>query len=108
MGINVIDLKNNIIDYFDSAEAHKSIKDIPNDILNYIQYIKQLGEKDKIKFKIRYNKIQHQKKNSECGIYSIYFIMKRVLGENFDNLVNNKNKIITDFQMNKLRKLLYK
>jgi len=57
-----IDLKNNIIDYFDSAEAHKSIKDIPNDILNYIQYIKQLGEKDKIKFKIRYNKIQHQKK----------------------------------------------
>jgi len=34
--------------------------------------------------------------------------MKRVLGENFDNLVNNKNKIITDFQMNKLRKLLYK
>jgi len=103
-----IDLKDNTIDYFDSAEEHKNIKDIPNDILNYIQYIKQLGEKDGIKFKIRYNKVQHQKKNSECGMYSIYFIMKRVLGEKFDNLVNNKNEIITDFQMNKLRKLLYK
>ena len=103
-----IDIKNEAIDYFDSAKKHKSVKDIPSDILKYIKYIQQLGEKENIKFKIRYNKINHQKKNSECGMYSIYFIVKRVLGEDYNNLVNNKNKIITDLQMNKLRKLLYK
>ena len=41
-------------------------------------------------------------------MYSIYFIIKRLLGENFDKLVNNKNDIIKDIQMNTLRNLLYK
>lgn len=103
-----IDLVKGNIDYFDSAYAHSKIKDIPNDILNYITYIKRLGENENINFKIRYNKIKHQKKNSECGMYSIYFIIKRLLGTNFDKLVNNKNDIIKDIQMNTLRNLLYK
>ena len=52
-------------------------------------------------FDIRYNNIQHQFKDSECGVYSINFITRLVSDESFDNVINN---IITDEQMNNFRK----
>jgi hypothetical protein len=51
-------------------------------------------------FDIRYNTMQHQFKNSECGVYSINFIVRLVGGENFDTIVNNITK---DEEMNKMR-----
>ena len=52
-------------------------------------------------FDIRYNHIQHQFRDSECGVYSINFIIRLVSNETFDNIINN---IITDEKMNIFRK----
>jgi len=49
---------------------------------------------------VRYNMNQHQFENSECGVYSINFIVRLVSGESFDSIVNN---ITSDEEMNKNR-----
>ena len=36
-----------------------------------------------------YNKHQHQRKGSECGVYSIQFIIKMLEGEKFENISKN-------------------
>jgi hypothetical protein len=61
--------------------------------------------KDKFKdFDIRYNNIQHQFKNSECGVYSINFIIRLVKGETFDSIINNITK---DEKMNECRQTYF-
>jgi len=57
------------------------------------------------KFDIRYNHIQHQFDNSECGVYSINFIIRLVSGESFDNVINNITK---DEEMNANRKIYFR
>lgn len=56
-------------------------------------------------FDIRYNNIQHQFKDSECGVYSINFITRLIDGETFDNIINN---VTTDEQMNAYRKQYFR
>jgi hypothetical protein len=56
-------------------------------------------------FDIRFNHIQHQFENSECGVYSINFIIRLVSGESFDNVINNITK---DEQMNANRKIYFR
>lgn len=51
-------------------------------------------------FDIRYNSIQHQFGNSECGVYSINFIVRLVGGESFDDITRNITK---DNKINKCR-----
>jgi hypothetical protein len=86
-----------------------------NDILQKLKNINKIGGKNTkhidsthyIKnlldgnFDIRYNHIQHQFDNSECGVYSINFIIRLVSGESFDTIINNITK---DEQMNLNRK----
>ena len=50
---------------------------------------------------VRFNKIQHQFKNTECGVYSMNFIIRLLNGETFDDIVNNITK---DDEMNACRK----
>lgn len=56
-------------------------------------------------FDIKYNHIQHQFKNSECGVYSINFILRLLKGETFDDIINN---ITNDDDMNKCRKTYFR
>ena len=56
-------------------------------------------------FDIRYNHIQHQFANSECGVYSINFIIRLVGGESFDSVINNITK---DEEMNENRKIYFR
>ena len=51
-------------------------------------------------FDIRHNNVQHQFDNSECGVYSINFIIRLVSGESFDSVTQNITK---DEKMNKNR-----
>ncbi len=61
--------------------------------------------KDKIKdFDIRYNQVRHQFKNSECGVYSINFILRLVKGETFDSITQN---ITDDDKINKCREVYF-
>ena len=57
------------------------------------------------KFDIKYNKIQHQIKNSECGVYSINFIIRLLNGESFNNITKN---ITNDDDMNNCRKTYFR
>ena len=104
-------LDKNQIYYFDSfgKKPGKRIRRFTNRILNYMHnrnkekintkdFLKQYKLSDK--YDIRYNKKQHQFKNSECGVYSMNFIIRLLHGEDFDSIVDN---ITNDDEMNKCR-----
>ena len=61
-------------------EAFNLLKDIKNNI-----------EK---KLKIEYNRNRHQYKNSECGVYSLNFILRLLNGDSFEKIT--KNKVLDD------------
>ncbi len=67
-------------------------------------FMKSLEDHIKLKKKydidIRYNKTQHQEGNSECGVYSINFILRLLKGKTFDHITTKKLK---DHQVNKCR-----
>ncbi len=56
------------------------------------------------KVKININKIQHQYKNTECGVYCLNFIIQMLRGESFKKVITN---IIDDDNMNKRRDLFF-
>jgi hypothetical protein len=70
-------------------------------------FIVRLGEKFLLKgekVKISYNDKRHQYGNSECGIYSMNFILERLHGTPMKKI--SKSKIL-DKDMNNMRRLLY-
>lgn len=54
--------------------------------------------------RVDYNKIQHQRGNSECGVYSINFLVRMARGDDFDKLCNNP---VSDKQINKCRRVYF-
>ena len=90
----------------DVVEKFKNLNKLKEDklenIINSNEYIKNLIGGG---FDIRYNNIQHQFKNSECGVYSMNFIIRLVSGESFDNIINN---ITNDDLMNENRKIYFR
>jgi len=127
------DLSNNQLYYFDSVgkKPGKRIKRFNNKIIKYLynkeknknieigqiagminnlddkkkksKYVKLLSKKLQ-NLDIRYNSIQHQQQNSECGVYSINFILRIVKGEPFDSIVNN---VTPDEKVNQCRKVYF-
>jgi hypothetical protein len=126
-------LKNQIY-FFDSVgdEPGKKIKWFVNKLTNYLyqrdnktkiqvggimKIIKKIkNEETKKKYTlllqdklsgidIRYNKKQHQFKDSECGIYSINFVVRLAGGESFDDITNNITK---DEKMNLCRETYFR
>lgn len=113
-------LKKNQIYYFDSfgKKPYKRTRKFVNDILKFLykkKYNKELkinkvlknlkggGPKkiDDLKpFDVRYNSIQHQFSTSECGVYSMNFVIRLALGETFDEITKNVTK---DPDMNRCR-----
>jgi Ulp1 family protease len=49
---------------------------------------------------VGYNKIRHQFDGSECGVYSINFILRMLSGEKFEDICNSK---VPDKEINKCR-----
>jgi hypothetical protein len=90
---------NKIVKYIYKKKYNKDLN-----ITSLIQNIKGGGGTtylNKLKdFDIRYNTIQHQFNSSECGVYSINFIVRLVGGESFDEITQNITK---DNEMNKCR-----
>ena len=65
------------------------------------RYIRETGKKPDI----NYNKIRHQYKNSECGVYSLHFIIKMLEGRTFKNVTED---IIDDDRINECRKAYFR
>ena len=54
---------------------------------------------------IDYNRIRHQFKNSECGVYSVNFILRILKGETFQQICEN---ITLDDKVNECRKVYFR
>lgn len=114
------DLNKNQMYFFDSFanQPGDRIKKFTTKILTHMynkKYNKNLNTKQFLdlnhegkefdSFDIKYNKIQHQFKNSECGVYSMNFIIRLLKGETFDEITENITK---DDEMNSCRNVYFR
>ena len=93
------DVKDGGVYYFDSygVEPPKEVKDLMN------RLTKQ-GKNHNNKMNADVNKVRHQFKNSECGVYSMHFIINLLEGKSFKEVTEN---IIKDDDMLKNRDVYY-
>lgn len=74
----------------------------PNpEVVVLMNKLKTQGAEINYNIEIKINNIRHQYKNSECGVYCIYFLTSLLEGKTFDNIIKN---IISDDNMNAKRK----
>ena len=91
-----INIPNEEIYFFDSYGD-----DIPGQIHKFAKTVKKQGESVDLNFDIKINKKRHQYSNSECGMYSLYFIIQLLHKTPFKTFQVEK---IPDKRMIKLRK----
>lgn len=77
------------------------VVDIPAD--DYMKKEGPLNELEK-KYDIRYNQIRNQYKNSECGVYSMNFIIRLLHGTTFDKIISQK---VPDDTINECREVYF-
>ena len=95
----IIDLKKNLIYYFDS-NGLKPNKHIKKFIDNMIIKFKDLNKKSKY----LYNKKNIQKTDGQCGMFSIVFIINYLKFNDINKAINNN---MNDKKMKELRKILF-
>jgi hypothetical protein len=105
------DLQKKQIYYFDSfgindkGRIYKFCNKIKSYFLSKNNSNKNIDYRNNKNIDYRYNKIQHQFKNTECGVYSMNFLIRLLNGETFDNITNN---ITDDIEMNSCRKVYFR
>ena len=96
-----IDVTKKIIFFFDSNG-----EPVPDEVMRLVKKIKRQGKKHNISFKFDSNEgVEHQLKNTECGIYCLYFIIQ--LTKNNKTTDFFKKNIIRDDVMQKLRHIYF-
>lgn len=88
-------INNNQLFYWDSYGLKPA-----NEITKLMEKIKEQCKIININLTIKENDIRHQYKNSECGVYCIYFITSLLQGRKFEHIIKN---IINDDDMNSKR-----
>jgi len=74
----------------------------PNpEVVVLMERLKKQGRELEYNFHIKVNTIRHQYKNSECGVYCIYFLTSLLDGKTFEEVITN---IVSDDKMNSKRK----
>lgn len=93
------DLIKGQIYYFDSyaVRPEKRVRTLMRRIERFLREERNMKPDD---IDCDYNKIRHQYKNSECGVYSINFILRLLNGESFKSIEKSK---VPDEKMNKMR-----
>lgn len=96
------DIENGKVYYFDSygTNPEERVINLMKKFSNY--YTKNNPGK---KCDVRHNKKRNQFKNSECGVYSINFILELLNGKTFDEIENNP---ISDDEINMLRTKIFR
>ena len=106
------DLKKKQIYFFDSygQKPEKLIKNFMERIARWMTSKYKLNNSsegelfDSNGIDVKYNNIRHQYKNSECGVYSMNFIIRLLRGEGFIKI--SKSKVIDD-EINKCRAVYF-
>ena len=98
-----INIKKKIICFFDSVGTRQS-----KEIMKLVNRIIDQGHKlnPKINFKFENNNgVEHQNENTECGIYSLFFIIHMLQDKTSENFY--KTHIIKDDQIQNYRKIYF-
>lgn len=96
------DLNNGLILFFDSF-AQKPGERVQALMREQADYMHSIGKNRKT-IRVDYNKVPHQKGNSECGVYSMRYLIQMAKGKDFDELCNNP---ISDKNINKCRNVYF-
>jgi hypothetical protein len=98
-----VNLQKKQIYFFDSygIKPDKRIKKLMKRIK---KSMKEMANANKSEIDLRYNKHRHQFKNSECGVYSINFILRLLKGETFDEITKHITK---DDEVSKCRRIYF-
>jgi hypothetical protein len=101
-----IDIPRRDIYYFDSANDL-----LPKEVEAFVKRITDQTPEPRFSLH-RNDRAFHQKSNTECGMYSLYFIINMLLsrGERralFNNRFNNPKRIIKDKDVEKYRKFFF-
>lgn len=95
-----INIKESKIFYFDS-NGHS----IPSNIKKLTNIIKDQGKKHNLNFTLSMNyPNEHQKKNSECGVYVIYFMINMLEHNNWSKFKHDK---ISDDEIHEYRNIYF-
>jgi len=91
-----VDTKNALIYYYDSAKnkTPKEVLKLKDDLIKQGKALQK-----PIDFRFMQNKKQHQKSNTECGMYSLFFIITFLTGN-----TEFKKKMTTDEKINLFQK----
>jgi len=92
-------LKTGELNYFDSYGFKP-----PKEVKKLIGRLIDQGKRNNILMNYQQNKVRHQYKESECGVYSMHFIENMLEGKNFTDYCNSN---INDDKMNRLRNKYY-
>ena len=71
-----INIKEQYVYYFDSVGDK-----IPKRIMKFVKKVITQGNNKGMNFDFKENKVAHQKKNTECGVYSLFFIIEMLKKE---------------------------
>lgn len=96
----LIDNEHKTIEYFDSI-GNKPNKWTSHFIQSIMDYFKSIN----LSYLLKINKQIHQMGDSECGIYSIYYLVQRLLGYTFEQITTT---IIRDSKMNHFRNVIFR
>jgi len=96
----IINIKESYIYYFDSTGDKQ-----PKEINVLVERLTKQGSKLGIKFEFIVNKKEHQMKNTECGIYSLYMLTQVLKHKKSPR--NFNEKIIPDKDMESLRNYFF-
>jgi len=95
------DLNKGDILYFDSYGTEPEAR-----VRKFMRRVAKYCESElKIKSNADHNKVRHQYDGSECGVYSINFILRMLRGDSFEEICKSKTP---DRVVNKCRKVYFK
>ena len=94
-----IDIKKHAIYYFDSYA-----EEAPPSIMKFVREVQQQAKRAGTPFSFRQSERRHQYSDSECGMYSMFFILQMLHGKTFDAFQKVR---VPDKTMRKLRKLYF-
>jgi len=98
-----INIKKGKIFFFDSVG-----RKAPSEIMNFVERIKMQGKQMNPKINFTYDEnhpVEHQYGNTECGIYSIFFIVHMLEDKLTEHYL--KTHILKDKYMEKFRKIYF-
>ena len=93
------DLKKKGIYYFDSYGMKP-----PEEVETLMVRLKNQAKLLNLDMKIKRNDVRHQYKNSECGVYCLFFITELLKGRKFEHLIKSP---VLDESMNSKRKFFF-